>query len=69
MEQYNLKIPKYHYRSWTAHKEPVLHQRTCPYCGRTLVNVYRRNGLWKCRKCLDEYDNNMDAFLYEKTQD
>lgn len=39
-------------------KEPpkVLHQRTCPECGRTLVNLYRRETdmQWVCLRCKDK---------------
>lgn len=31
--------------------KPVAHQQTCPVCGRTLVNIYRRGKVWKCKKC------------------
>lgn len=31
--------------------KPISHQQTCPICGRTLVNLYRHNGVWKCNKC------------------
>lgn len=24
---------------------------TCPVCGRTLVNIYERDGDWKCYRC------------------
>ena len=32
----------------------VEHQRTCPVCGRKLVNIYKRSGTWKCRACWEE---------------
>lgn len=32
-------------------KRNTAHQQTCPACGRTLVNLYRRHGAWKCRRC------------------
>ena len=32
----------------------VVHQQTCPVCGRTLVNLYLRNKEWKCKKCWDK---------------
>jgi ribosomal protein L37AE/L43A len=35
-------------------EKPVRHQKTCPACGRTLVNLYRRDGVWKCRRCWKE---------------
>lgn len=31
--------------------KPICHQKTCPACGRKLVNIYRRDGVWKCRNC------------------
>lgn len=31
----------------------VVHHQTCPVCGRTLVNLYRKGGVWKCKKCWD----------------
>ena len=34
--------------------KPVLHRETCPECGRTLVNLYRRGNLWRCKRCWDE---------------
>ena len=34
--------------------KPVRHQQTCPVCGRTLVNTYQRDGVWKCKKCWDK---------------
>lgn len=34
-------------------QKPVAHQQTCPACGRTLVNLYRRDGVWKCKGCWD----------------
>lgn len=32
----------------------IRHHQTCPVCGRTLVNTYLRDGVWKCKKCWDE---------------
>lgn len=34
----------------------VLHQETCPECERTLVNLYRRGKVWKCRQCWERTD-------------
>ncbi len=31
----------------------VRHKQTCTVCGRKLVNTYRRDGVWKCKKCWD----------------
>ena len=40
-------------------KPIVLHQRTCPDCGRTLVNVYYSAQLnrYICKKCIDGFMN------------
>lgn len=35
-------------------EKPIAHQQTCPVCGRGLVNLYKRNGVWKCRRCWEE---------------
>lgn len=35
----------------------VKHSETCPVCGQNLVNLYPRNGAWKCKKCWDEDDH------------
>ena len=32
----------------------VLHQETCPECGRTMVNLYRHGHVWKCRQCWEQ---------------
>ena len=32
----------------------VVHQETCPCCGRKLVNLYLRDGEWKCKACWDK---------------
>lgn len=29
----------------------VVHCRTCPECGRELVNLYKHDNVWKCRRC------------------
>ena len=29
----------------------VVHHQTCPCCGAKLVNLYRKDKEWKCRKC------------------
>ncbi len=41
-------------RRFSEPKKLVRHQQTCPACGRTLVNTYHRDGVWKCRKCWDK---------------
>ena len=38
-------------------KATIAHQQTCPVCGRTLVNLYRRDKEWKCKKCWDKEDS------------
>ena len=37
-------------------KPTVLHQKTCPLCGRKLVNLYYSEKIEKhiCKKCTDE---------------
>lgn len=37
-------------------RSDVQHQKTCPVCGRKLVNLYRRNREWKCRACWEEHN-------------
>lgn len=32
----------------------VLHRKTCPKCGRSLVNLYKHGEAWKCRRCIEE---------------
>jgi ribosomal protein L37AE/L43A len=39
----------------------IMHQQTCPECGRTLVNVYKRDGAWKCAKCWDKPQSKTEA--------
>lgn len=34
-------------------EESVRHHDTCPACGRTLVNLYKRGDRWLCKKCWD----------------
>lgn len=41
---------------WKHRAKGVRHQQTCPACGKTLVNTYRRDGVWKCKKCWDKED-------------
>ena len=50
-EQY---FPIAWYRYYHEPRKPVRHHQTCPVCGRTLVNTYKRDGKWKCRKCWEE---------------
>lgn len=38
--------------------KPVMHQQTCSVCGKTMVNTYLRDGVWKCKKCWDKEDSN-----------
>lgn len=40
-----------HRDSYSKH---VLHQQTCPRCGKTLVNLYKKNGIYACRTCQEE---------------
>ena len=45
------------FRNSTGVKKEVKHQRTCPNCKRTLVNLYKRGkDIWVCKKCWDKYD-------------
>lgn len=44
--------------------KPILHRQTCPVCGRTLVNIYRRDGVWKCKKCWDEGENRTEEWRH-----
>lgn len=37
-------------------ENPVRHQEACPCCGRKMVNIYRRDDEWKCKKCWDKID-------------
>ena len=32
----------------------VIHRETCPCCGKALVNLYRRNGSWRCSECWEK---------------
>lgn len=41
----NMDLPKFRKAS------PVRHSAECPVCGKHLVNIYNRNGTWKCLKC------------------
>ena len=34
----------------------VMHQQTCPTCGKTLVNIYKNGEVWKCRRCWERRD-------------
>ena len=34
----------------------VVHHETCPICGSKLVNLYRRENEWRCRRCWEKYD-------------
>lgn len=37
-------------------KKYIKHHETCPACGSRLVNIYNRDGEWKCKKCWDHID-------------
>ena len=43
-------LPRWRFRP----VKPSRHQQTCPVCGRKLVNTYRKDGVWKCRRCWEE---------------
>lgn len=34
----------------------VVHHETCPRCGAKLVNLYRRDSVWMCRRCWEKHD-------------
>ena len=38
----------------------VVHHETCPCCGAKLVNLYRRDKDWKCRRCWEKHDKEVD---------
>ena len=38
----------------------VAHHQTCPCCGAKLVNLYRREKEWKCRRCWEKHDGRAD---------
>lgn len=37
-------------------ENPVRHHEICPCCGRKMVNIYLRDGDWKCKKCWDVFE-------------
>lgn len=43
-------------RLHNARTKTVVHHETCPCCGSKLVNLYRRDSIWRCRKCWEKYD-------------
>lgn len=53
MVEYLSQYPHYLRRLFQPSK-PVRHQQTCQVCGRRLVNLYRKDGAWKCKRCWDE---------------
>ena len=38
-----------------ANNLTVKHQETCPDCGKTLVNIYKKDDIWKCRLCWEKF--------------
>jgi ribosomal protein L37AE/L43A len=47
-----------------ARTKTVVHHETCPVCGAKLVNLYRKdinNGGWKCRKCWEKSEAEVDS--------
>ena len=38
----------------------VVHRETCPICGAKLVNLYRRENEWRCRRCWEKHDADPD---------
>lgn len=45
-------------RALARRRKKVVHQETCPICGRKLVNLYEHEirGVWKCKQCWDKED-------------
>ena len=39
-------------------RKPIAHRVTCPVCGKKLVNIYLRNGEWKCKQCWEVGESN-----------
>ena len=48
---YNYDDPYFFFKMMARRNNNAVHQQTCPVCGRTLVNLYRMHGVWKCRRC------------------
>lgn len=49
---------------FSRHKaKSVRHRQTCPVCGRTLVNLYWKDGKWKCKKCWDAEDTEKEKMI------
>lgn len=44
----------YRLRKHFGPSKPVVHRETCPVCGRQLVNLYRKDKEWKCRRCWEK---------------
>lgn len=44
-------------RRWNKNRNAtVVHHETCPICGAKLVNLYRRDNEWRCRRCWEKHD-------------
>jgi len=41
------------FKKYQGKQKGVIHQETCPECGKTLANLYYRQDKWKCKKCWD----------------
>ena len=51
-------------RLHNARTKTVVHHETCPCCGAKLVNLYRKDidsGEWKCRKCWEKAEAEVDS--------
>lgn len=50
-------------RLHNARTKTVVHHETCPCCKAKLVNLYRKSpdsGEWKCRKCWEKYEQELE---------
>lgn len=51
-------------RLYSKHDSGVLHQRTCPKCKRTLVNLYRRGqDDLRCNQCWKKFDEHLKYLI------
>lgn len=57
---YDESMRKFMRRIEKRRNETVVHQETCPCCGAKLVNLYRRDKAWKCRRCWEKHDKEND---------
>ena len=55
-ERYNmymLRIPYIPHRRKIGGM-PVRERDVCPGCGKTLVNLYFKDGQWRCKQCMEK---------------